>query len=174
MRYVIAFAASLVFASGLSAAQAETGVSSNAIAFGQSAEPQGPASALGLAMRDGLPAAFGEASRQCGVHGHQIRLISDDDGYEPSKLIAVARKLIKDDKVFALIGPVGTPIAVAAQPTAAAAQVPCIAASTGTRNPKRDAVIDSRASCDAETGGASDMGGGTMTSRTARSRRSTA
>jgi ABC-type branched-subunit amino acid transport system substrate-binding protein len=154
MRYVIALAVSSLLAVGLDTAQAENGVSSNAIVFGQAAVLQGPASALGLGMKAGLLAAFSEANRKGGVHGRQIKLISVDDGYEPSKAIAATRKLIEDDKVFALIGPVGTPTAVAAQPIAAAAKVPFIGAFTGAmflRNPKLDTVINIRASYDAET-----------------------
>jgi ABC-type branched-subunit amino acid transport system substrate-binding protein len=154
MRYVIALAVSSVLAAGSGAAKAENGVSSNAIVFGQAAVLQGPASALGLGMKAGLLAAFNEVNRNGGVHGRQIKLISVDDGYEPSKAIAATRKLIEDDKVFALIGPVGTPTAVAAQPIAAAARVPFIGAFTGAmflRNPKLDTVINVRASYDAET-----------------------
>jgi branched-chain amino acid transport system substrate-binding protein len=105
-------------------------------------------------MKAGLDAAFEEANRKGGVHGRKIKLISVDDGYEPSKSIAATRKLIEDDKVFALIGAVGTPTAVATQPLAAAAKMPFIGAFTGAgflRNPKLDNVINIRASYDAET-----------------------
>lgn len=105
-------------------------------------------------MKEGLEAAFQEANRKGGVHGRQLKLISVDDGYEPAKSMAATRKLIEDDKVFALIGPVGTPTAVAAQPIAAAANVPFIGAFTGAsflRNPNLENVINVRASYDAET-----------------------
>ncbi len=88
------------------------------------------------------------------MHGRKIRLISVDDGYEPSKSIAATRKLIEEDKVFALIGPVGTPTAVAAQPIAGAAKVPFLGAFTGAsflRDPKLENVINARASYDLET-----------------------
>jgi ABC-type branched-subunit amino acid transport system substrate-binding protein len=135
-------------------AKAETGVTQDTILFGQAAVLQGPASALGLGMKAGLEAAFDEANRKGGVHGRKIKLLSVDDGYEPSKSIAATRKLIEEDKVFALIGPVGTPTAVAAQPIAGAAKVPFIGAFTGAsflRNPKLDNVINVRASYDLET-----------------------
>jgi branched-chain amino acid transport system substrate-binding protein len=134
--------------------RAEDGVSADAIVFGQAAVLQGPASALGLGMKAGLEAAFAEVNTKGGVHGRKLKLISVDDGYEPSKAIAATRKLIEEDKVFALIGPVGTPTAVAAQPIAAAAKVPFMGAFTGAgflRNPKLENVINVRASYDAET-----------------------
>jgi ABC-type branched-subunit amino acid transport system substrate-binding protein len=154
MRHAIAFATGFVLACGTGPARAENGVTPDTIIFGQAAVLQGPASALGLGMKEGMLAAFDEANRKGGVHGRKIKLISVDDGYEPSKSIAATRKLIEDDKVFALLGPVGTPTAVAAQPIAAAAKVPFIGAFTGAsflRNPKLDNVINVRASYDAET-----------------------
>lgn len=147
-------AVSVVLAGWFGPAHAENGVFPDRIVFGQAAALEGPASALGLGMKDGLNAAFDEINRNGGVHGRKIKLISIDDGYEPSQAIAATRKLIEDDKVFALIGPVGTPTAVAAQPIAGAAKVPFIGAFTGAsflRNPKLDNVINIRASYDAET-----------------------
>jgi ABC-type branched-subunit amino acid transport system substrate-binding protein len=105
-------------------------------------------------MRLGLSAAFDEQNRKGGVHGRKLKLVSVDDGYEPDKSIAAVKKLIEEEKVFALIGPVGTPTANAAQPVAQAAKVPYIGPFTGAmflRDPKRDNVINIRASYDAET-----------------------
>ena len=136
------------------AALAEDGVSADTIVFGQAAVLEGPASALGLGMKIGLDAAFAEINAKGGVHGRKIKLISVNDGYEPDRSIAATRKLIDDDKVFALIGPVGTPTSAATQPLATAANVPFIGAFTGAgflRNTKFENVINVRASYDAET-----------------------
>jgi ABC-type branched-subunit amino acid transport system substrate-binding protein len=136
------------------AAWAEDGVGADTIVFGQAAVLEGAASALGQGMRTGIHAAFDEVNAKGGVHGRKLKLISRDDGYEPDRSIAQTKKLIEDDKVFALIGPVGTPTAAAAQPIATAAKVPYIGAFTGAgflRNPKLDNVINIRASYDAET-----------------------
>ena len=135
-------------------AAAETGVSADAIVFGQAAALEGPASALGQGMRFGIQAAFDEINKKGGVHGRKLRLISVDDGYEPDRSIAQTKKLIEEDKVFALIGAVGTPTSSAAQPIATAAKVPFIGAFTGAaflRNPKLENVINVRASYAAET-----------------------
>jgi len=138
----------------LSPAGAEDGVTPEAIVFGQAAVLEGPASALGTGMRVGINAAFDEANKNGGVHGRKLKLVSVDDGYEPDKSIAATKKLIEQDKVFALIGAVGTPTAAAAQPIATAAKVPFIGAFTGAmflRNTKLENVINIRASYDAET-----------------------
>jgi len=135
-------------------ALAEDGVSADTIVFGQAAVLEGPASALGLGMKIGLDAAFAEVNARGGVHGRKIKLISMNDGYEPDRSITATKKLIEDEKVFGLIGPVGTPTSAATQPIATAANVPFIGAFTGAgflRNPKFENVINVRASYDAET-----------------------
>jgi branched-chain amino acid transport system substrate-binding protein len=149
----VALAGALALAC-LNAAAAEDGVSADAITFGQAAVLDGPASALGRGMRAGIQAAFDEVNARGGVHGRKLKLISRDDGYEPERAIAETKKLIEEDKVFALIGPVGTPTSAAAQPIATAAHVPFIGAFTGAgflRNPKLESVINVRASYGAET-----------------------
>lgn len=135
-------------------ALAEDGVSADTIVFGQAAVLEGPASALGTGMKAGLTAAFEEANKKGGVHGRKLKLLSVDDGYEPAKSIAATKKLIEEDKVFSLIGPVGTPTSAATQPIATAAGVPFIGPFTGAgflRNPKFENVINVRGSYDAET-----------------------
>jgi branched-chain amino acid transport system substrate-binding protein len=153
-RIAIALAGCIALSTVASRVHAADGISADSITFGQAAVLQGPASALGLGMKAGLEAAFEEANQKGGVHGRKLKLISVDDGYEPSKAIVATRKLIEEDKVFALIGPVGTPTSVATQPLAAAAGMPFIGAFTGAgflRDPKRDNVINIRVSYDAET-----------------------
>jgi len=148
------FAALLASSLLLTTSHAEDGVTPETIVFGQATVLEGPASALGQGMRAGIHAAFDEANKNGGVHGRKLELVSIDDGYEPDKSIAATKKLIEQDKVFALIGAVGTPTAAAAQPIATAAKVPFIGAFTGAmflRNTKLENVINIRASYDAET-----------------------
>src|ERR1700683_2005587 len=72
------------------------------IVFGQTAALGGPAAALGIGMKEGLDAAFNEVNKAGGVNGHKLALISIDDGYEPPRAMAAAKKLIDEDHVFAL------------------------------------------------------------------------
>jgi branched-chain amino acid transport system substrate-binding protein len=149
-----ALAATVAFGTLCAFARAENGVTADTITFGQAAVLEGPASALGLGMQTGLNAAFNEINAKGGVHGRKIKLISVNDDYEPDRAIAATKKLIEDEKVFALIGPVGTPTSAATQPIATAARVPFMGAFTGAgflRNPKLGNVINVRASYDAET-----------------------
>src|SRR5207344_3535934 len=99
------------------------------ILFGQVAALNGPAQALGQGMR--ILAAFEEANRAGGINGRKLELKSIDDGYEPEKTIEATNRAIKEDKVFALVGAVGTPTSKAGQPIATAAKVPFIGPFTG-------------------------------------------
>ena len=105
--------------------------SGKTLVFGQSAALSGPAQELGVGMRLGLVAAFTEINRAGGVHGYQLKLESLDDSYEPEAAVINTRKLIDEHKVFALIGAVGTPTSMAAQPIATEAGIPYIAPFTG-------------------------------------------
>jgi len=135
-------------------AAAEDGVSADRILFGQSAALTGPAAALGLEMQRGIEAAFAEANASGGVGGRQIELVTRDDRYEPEAAIANTGALIHEDRVFALIGAVGTPTSAATQPIAQAAGVPFIAPFTGAeflRDPALTNVVNIRASYFQET-----------------------
>ena len=134
--------------------RAEDGVFKDRIVFGQVAALNGPAQALGQGMREGILASFEEANRAGGVNGRKLELKSIDDSYEPEKTIVATNKAIKEDKVFALVGAVGTPTSKAGQPIATAAKVPFIGPFTGAeflRNPFNRYVVNIRSSYFQET-----------------------
>jgi branched-chain amino acid transport system substrate-binding protein len=131
----------------------EIGVTPDSIVFGQVAALSGAASALGQGMRQGIEAAFAEVNAAGGVNGRRLKLISRDDGYDPDRSLVETRRMIEQDKVFALIGAVGTPTAVVTAPVANAAHVPFIGPFTGAgflRDPDLSNVINIRASYAAE------------------------
>lgn len=147
-------AGALGFRARAASAAAEPLVTADRILFGQAAALGGPASALGTGMRQGILAAFAEANRAGGVKGRKLELVSKDDGYEPPRSAAATRELIEKDRVFALVGPVGTPTSSAAQPVAGEAEVPFIGPFTGAeflRDALLDNVVNLRASYFQET-----------------------
>src|SRR5205807_5450905 len=153
-RSLIFFAAVLAFSLAGMAALAEDGVTKDKIVFGQVAALEGPAQALGQGMRQGLLAAFGEANRAGGIAGRRLELKSADDSYEPQKMIDAMKKMIGEEKVFAIIGTVGTPTANAGQPIATQAKVPFIGPFTGAeflRNPFNRYIVNIRGSYFQET-----------------------
>ena len=130
------------------------GVTDDRVLFGQSAAFSGPAQELGRNMRLGIEAAFFEVNERGGVHGRRLELSSLDDAYEPEAAVTNTIRLIEQDKVFALIGEVGTPTSRSATPVAAAAGVPFMAPFTGAeflRNPEWNNIINMRASYYQET-----------------------
>ena len=144
----------LIVVSCSAGAAADDGVSLDKILFGQVAALSGPAQALGQGMREGLLAAFEEINRAGGVGGRKLALKSVDDGYEPEKTIEATKKIIAEDKVFALVGSVGTPTSKAGQPIASAAKIPFIGPFTGAeflRNPYNRYVVNIRSSYFQET-----------------------
>jgi branched-chain amino acid transport system substrate-binding protein len=124
--FLIAMLAVVAFA-----ARAETGVTDHEILIGQFAAFSGPAGQLGQRMNAGIQAQFKAVNAAGGVNGRQLKLVTRDDGYEPEKSKAAVKALIEQDKVFALIGSVGTPTGLAAMPILTAANVPLVGMFTG-------------------------------------------
>jgi branched-chain amino acid transport system substrate-binding protein len=148
----IAFVVLASMASGV--ALAEDGVTDKTIVFGQVAALTGPTQDLGQGMRQGILAAFDEANRGGGIFGRKLELKSRDDGYEPEKTIEATKAILDEDKVFALIGAVGTPTSKVSQPIATQAKVPFIGPFTGAeflRNPYNRYVVNVRSSYFEET-----------------------
>ncbi|MEO8119590.1 MAG: ABC transporter substrate-binding protein [Rhodoferax sp.] len=146
--------ASLVLVLASSLAQAETGVTDKEILIGQFAATSGPAAQLGQRMQLGMQAYFTAVNAQGGVNGRTIKLLTRDDGYEPEKAVAAVRALIREDKVFALAGSVGTPTGLAALPILTEEQVPLVGLFTGAqalREPFNRQVFHVRASYFDET-----------------------
>ena len=133
---------------------AEIGVDNSSIVVGQSCALSGPAAELGIEMRQGAQLYFNEVNEKGGVNGRQIRLVTFDDGYEPERAAANTRKLIAEEKVFALFGYVGTPTSNAALPIFSEAKVPFVGAFTGAeslRSPFNRYIFNVRASYYDET-----------------------
>ena len=152
----LACAALSAFALGLpqAAPAAETGVFNDKIVLGQSVALTGPAAQLGIQMRNGLKAYFDDVNAKGGVNGRKIELVTVDDGYEPARTVPNTKKLISEDKVFALIGYVGTPTSVPVIPIISEARVPFIGPFTGAealRQPFNRYIFHVRASYYDET-----------------------
>jgi branched-chain amino acid transport system substrate-binding protein len=145
-----------LLASGLGSSLAvadEVGISADTILFGQVAALEGPSAALGQSVRQGLLAAFTEINAKGGINGRKLRLVSRNDGYDPDRAVVETVKLIYEDRVFALIGAVGTPTAMATAPIAAANDVPFLGPVSGAEflnGPEFQNVVNMRARYSAE------------------------
>lgn len=143
--------AALALAASAAVAQ---GVTDSQIVLGQSVALTGPAAELGKDMQLGASLYFDYVNKNGGVNGRKIVLKTLDDGYEPPRAVENTKKLINDDKVFALFGYVGTPTSNAALPIFTEAKVPFVGAFTGAeslRTPFNRNIFNVRASYFDET-----------------------
>lgn len=79
------------------------------LVFGMSAAFSGPARGLGMEYHRGLTAAFEHVNAQGGAGGWTLKLILRDDAYDPAAAMRNTIAFVEEDKVFALLGYVGTP-----------------------------------------------------------------
>ena len=147
-----AFLATLAL--GVAGSAIAQGVTDSQIVLGQSVALSGPAQQLGLDMQLGATLYFNQVNARGGVHGRKIVLKTLDDGYEATRAAENTRKLINDEKVFALFGYVGTPTSAASLPIFTEAKVPFVGPFTGAellRNPVNPYIFNVRASYYDET-----------------------
>jgi branched-chain amino acid transport system substrate-binding protein len=91
-------------------------VAAETVKVGMSGPFSGGLSLLGQSVRDGVDISFAEINGQGGVGGAKLELIAEDDGYEPMRTLAAARKLVEQDNVAALLAVTGTAPSVALLP----------------------------------------------------------
>ncbi|MEN9539498.1 MAG: hypothetical protein RLZZ126_1733 [Pseudomonadota bacterium] len=92
------------------------GVSANEIVLGSIQDLSGPIAAFGKQSRLGMMLAVDEVNEQGGVNGRKIKLIVEDAQYDPKKAVLAAQKLVNQDKIFAMVGHIGTAQNMAAMP----------------------------------------------------------
>jgi len=131
------------------------GVSDSEILIGSSLAIGGHAGYLGTQTLHGALAYLNYINEKGGIHGRRIKVISYDDGYDPPRCLANTRKLIIQDKVFALFCYVGTPTTVKIIPVVEEAKIPLLGMFTGAnalRDPFKRYIINVRVSYYQETG----------------------
>ena len=88
---------------------AEVGVTDTAVLVGCSNSFSGPLVYPGTQLvNNGLEAYFGYINDQGGVHGRKIITQYYDDGYKPQNAVANTKRLVEQDKVFAILSSQGT------------------------------------------------------------------
>jgi branched-chain amino acid transport system substrate-binding protein len=105
----------LVLASSAGAAGADPGVTAKTILLGGTVPLSGEASAFG-SVGPGAKAYFDYVNAKGGVNGRRIAYRYYDDGYDPAQTVQLTRKLVEQDKVFAIFNSVGTANNAAIQP----------------------------------------------------------
>jgi branched-chain amino acid transport system substrate-binding protein len=91
------------------------GISANEIVIGTHQDLSGPIKVWGVPVSNGMKMAVEEINAAGGINGRKLRLILEDNGYDPKKAVLASQKMVERDKIFAMIGPMGSPTVLAAQ-----------------------------------------------------------
>jgi branched-chain amino acid transport system substrate-binding protein len=106
---ILPAAAALALAStGALAQNSNQGVSKTEITLGSIQDLSGPIAGFGKQVRLGMMLRVDEVNEQGGIHGRKIVLKVEDSAYDPKKAVLAAQKLVNQDKIFAMVGHIGT------------------------------------------------------------------
>ena len=93
----------------------DQGISATEIVVGTHQDLSGPIKVWGVPVSNGMKMATEEINAAGGIHGRKIKLILEDSGYDPKRAVLASQKMVERDKVFAMVGPMGSPTVLAAQ-----------------------------------------------------------
>ena len=129
---VMSVATALTLAAGPAAAQKryDTGATDTEIVIGHTIPYSGPASAYGVQGK-AIAAWFQKVNDDGGINGRKIRFISMDDGYNPAKTVESIRRLVEQERVLFIGGPLGTAQNAAVQKYLNGKKVPQLFVSSG-------------------------------------------
>ena len=125
MRTLKAATAALALVAALGV-HAEPGVGKDTIKLGSYLPLQSGLAAGATQMKEGTEAYFKYINDQGGVNGRKIEWIVENDSYNPQQTVAVVKKLVDRDDVFAIVSTLGTVTNLAVLPFLAQRGVPVI------------------------------------------------
>lgn len=97
-------------------ASAQQGVSKTEITLGSIQDLSGPIAGFGKQARLGMLLRVDEINEQGGINGRKLKIIVEDSAYDPKKAVLAAQKLVNQDKIFIMLGHIGTAQNLAAMP----------------------------------------------------------
>jgi branched-chain amino acid transport system substrate-binding protein len=100
----------------LSFAQQAQGVSKDEIVIGSMQDLSGPIVAFSKQLKNGMEMRVEEINAAGGINGRKLKLVIEDHGYDPKKAVLATQKMVQKDKIFAMIGTIGTPTSLASMP----------------------------------------------------------
>src|SRR4051795_6451797 len=126
-----ALAAAFTVTAASGAHRADPGITSNSITIGGTFPLTGVAS-----LYKTIPAAENAYfdyinDTKGGFNGRKINFLIKDDAYDPSKTVPLAQQLVESDKVFAILGSLGTAPGLATWGYTNARKVPQVFLATG-------------------------------------------
>ena len=133
MKRLALLAALLLAPVALAGSTADPGVTSKTIFLGGTVPLSGEAAAFG-SVAPGAKAYFDYVNAKGGVNGRKISYRYYDDGYDPAQTVQLTRKLVEQDRVFAIFNSVGTDQNAAIQPYLNQKKVPQLFVGDGSTN----------------------------------------
>jgi branched-chain amino acid transport system substrate-binding protein len=106
-----------------SSAMAAQGVTNDTITVGSLQDLSGPIAGFGKQLRFGMELRMQEINEQGGINGRKLDIKFEDMQYDPKKAVLAAQKLVNQDKIFAMLGSLGTAPNMAAMPIQFSKQV---------------------------------------------------
>lgn len=106
-------AGAMALSAGTAVQAGSQGVTDTEVVIGSVNDLSGIFAAIGVPATNGANLRFAEANEAGGVHGRQIRLIVEDNGYQIPRAMQGYNKLLNRDKVFAMLLSLGTPMNLA-------------------------------------------------------------
>ena len=94
---------------GASPIRAEDGVTDKDVLVGAGLDLTGAVANWGVNIKAGMEAVFNRVNDAGGIHGRKIKLVAYDHVYQPPKAVTNAKRLVERDKVFVMMGHLGTP-----------------------------------------------------------------
>jgi branched-chain amino acid transport system substrate-binding protein len=107
------------------------GISDTTIKVGTLAPLTGSTSTIGLSVLHGMQAYFNKVNDAGGIYGRKIELVSKDDQLNQDLAQKKAEELVEKDKVFAIVGQLGTSGCLATADYFKEKGIPCIYQGTG-------------------------------------------
>ena len=126
MKKLLTIVGLLVLLGGVAVCAAEDGVTDKEVVIGAGLDLTGAVANWGVNIKAGMDAVFSRINAAGGVHGRKIRLIAYDHVYQPPKAVTNAKRLVERDKIFVMMGHLGTPTTKAVMDYLQDKQVPNI------------------------------------------------
>ena len=114
------------------------GVTDTEIRFGLAAPFSGPAKEMGHQLKLGIETAFAAANESGRIGGRQLKLVTADDGYEPTRTLNAMKELYEKEQVFGFVDNYGSPTALISVPYALEHHAIYFGAFTGANSLRHD------------------------------------
>jgi ABC-type branched-subunit amino acid transport system substrate-binding protein len=108
------------------------------IRFGLAAPFSGPAKEMGHQLKLGIETAFAAANENGRIVGRQLKLVTADDGYEPTRTLNAMKDLYEKEQVFGFVDNYGSPTALIYVPYALERHAIYFGAFTGANSLRHD------------------------------------